>query len=139
MPHLLIVDDDNLVRDALALIMETYGYDVSVAASTQEAIDEVAGGVRPDAILADYRLRGEDTGLRAVQAVRALLGEAVPALILTGDTAPERLREIHGSGLTVLHKPVLGAALVAGISSVLAGFRPQARLPRRRYGEEMRA
>lgn len=139
MPHLLIVDDDNLVRNALALIMETYGYDVSVAASTQDAIDEVAGGVRPDAILADYRLRGEDTGLRAVQAVRALLGEAIPALILTGDTAPERLREIHRSGLTVLHKPVLGAVLVAGIRTALGDVGRQGRLPRRGYGEEMRA
>lgn len=139
MPHLLIIDDDDLVRDALALIMEAYGYEVSVAASTREAIDEVAGGTRPDAILADYRLRGEDTGVRAVQAVRELVGDVIPALILTGDTAPERLREIHGYGLTVLHKPVLGATLMAGLSTALAGFHAQARRPRCNFGDEMRA
>jgi two-component system CheB/CheR fusion protein len=123
MQTLLIVDDDDLVRDALALVMEANGFDVAVAASTAEAIQWVVQGGRPDMVLADYRLRGSDTGVRTVQAVREALRAMVPAIILTGDTSPERLRDINRSGLTVLHKPVLGSTLMAGISSALRGLR----------------
>jgi hypothetical protein len=35
-----------------------------------------------------------------------LLGESLPALLITGDTAPERLREAQASGIPLLHKPV---------------------------------
>jgi len=40
-------------------------------------------------------------------------GEALPALLITGDTGPERLREANASGLHMLHKPVRPAQLRA--------------------------
>lgn len=120
MPHLLIVDDDDLVRNALSLVLEAFGHRVTVAASTKDALAHVTDGHWPDAVIADYRLRNHDTGVRAVQAVREALGEAVPALILTGDTSPERLNEIGQSGLAVLHKPVSGTALLDCINALLS-------------------
>jgi two-component system, sensor histidine kinase len=60
----------------------------------------------PDLILSDYRLRDQMTGAQAVALLRAHWGQPVPAILLTGDTARERLREALSSGMPLLHKPV---------------------------------
>jgi hypothetical protein len=44
--------------------------------------------------------------LEAIAALRNLLGETTPALLISGDTSPDRLREAHASGIPILHKPV---------------------------------
>jgi two-component system, sensor histidine kinase len=41
-----------------------------------------------------------------VRRLRERIGREVPALPISGDTAPERLREAQESGLPLLHKPV---------------------------------
>jgi hypothetical protein len=44
----------------------------------------------------------------------------VPALLISGDTAPERLREAEASGLPLLHKPVPVDTLRAQLLALLA-------------------
>ncbi len=56
--------------------------------------------------MTDYRLRGQRTGGRAIREIRDLLGQNIPALMITGDTVPERLREDLCSSVPLLHKPV---------------------------------
>ena len=46
-------------------------------------------------------------------------GRDVPAVIITGDTGPERLRELSGTGQQLLHKPVQPARLRAVLRHVL--------------------
>ena len=70
--------------------------------------------------MSDYRLRGTQTGVDAIGAIRERLGFALPALLITGDTAPERLRDAHASGLLLLHKPVAAADLRRALSAALA-------------------
>ena len=60
----------------------------------------------PDVLISDYRLRSQRTGAEAIAEVRSLLGRVVPALLITGDTAPERLREALSVGVPLLHKPL---------------------------------
>ena len=60
---------------------------------------------RPDIVLADLRLRGDDDGIAAIHALRELHPD-VPALLVSGDTAPARLRDAHEAKLRLLHKPV---------------------------------
>jgi CheY-like chemotaxis protein len=57
-------------------------------------------------VICDYRLREARTGLEAITALRDLLGEDLPAMLITGDTDPVRLREAMDSGVPLLHKPV---------------------------------
>lgn len=61
---------------------------------------------RPDAIVSDYRLPENHTGIEVIQAIQSEFGDDIPALIITGDTAVEQLREVNNSGYQVLHKPV---------------------------------
>ena len=89
---------------------------------TAEDADEAcarAVEMAPDIVLADFRLRNDCTGLAAIQAVRRALGRDVPAMIITGDTAPHRIAEASASGLRVLHKPLDGCALAQALLETL--------------------
>jgi CheY-like chemotaxis protein len=103
--RLLVVDDDEIVREGMLHLLRDWGCECEAAESIEEAL-ELARVHRPDVVISDYRLREQRTGVEAIAALRALLGESLPALLITGDTAPERLREAQASGIPLLHKPV---------------------------------
>ena len=103
----VIIDDEASVLKALHLILEAWGFDVLAASSEDEAVALLEQHNRlPNAILADYRLRNGRTGTEAIRHIRDLFDSPIPSIIITGDTAPERLREAEASGLSILHKPV---------------------------------
>lgn len=47
-----------------------------------------------------------EDGIGVIEALRAEFNEDIPAVLITGDTGPEHIREIEASGLAVLHKPL---------------------------------
>ena len=58
-PHdhaVLLVEDDSDVRDALAAVLEEFGFVVCEAIDGQEALDQLAAGYRPCAILLDLMM-----------------------------------------------------------------------------------
>jgi signal transduction histidine kinase/ActR/RegA family two-component response regulator len=103
--RVLLIDDDETVRAAMSDLLATWGCWCEAVASGEDAV-RILERFEPDVLLADYRLRSHRTGLEAVHTVRAHMGREVPAAIITGDTAAERLREADASGLTLMHKPV---------------------------------
>lgn len=113
----LLIDDDETVRAAMCDLLASWGCWCEAVASDGDAMP-ILNGFDPDVVLADYRLRSHRTGLQAVQRVRQRLERNVPAAIVTGDTAPERLREAHDSGLPLLHKPVSAERLQATLFSL---------------------
>ena len=79
-----------------------------------------SGALRdPDLILSDYRLRQHRDGLDAVEQIRARIGQAVPAIVVTGDIAAADLRRVTDAGLPRLHKPVGADRLLAAIEAAL--------------------
>ncbi len=119
-PMVLVIDDENAVLRALRMVIEMWNYEVVTATGEDEAIDALVREGRPPAlILADYRLRAGRTGAEAVDHIRQLFGRAIPSVIITGDTAPERIREVRAHGLDIMHKPVQPAALKAVIADVV--------------------
>ena len=117
-PVVLAVDDEPELLADLQTLLGGRGYLVLTATDAADAC-AAAARQRPDLVLADWRLRDGKTGLDAVRAVRQLLGSEVPALIVTGDTAPHRIAEATASGLRVLHKPVDGQALLLALQQAL--------------------
>jgi len=83
------------------------------AAQAQAAVERGA----PDLLLVDFRLRGGDDGIAVVRALRARL-PALPAILISGDTSPERLREASAAGIALLHKPVPIAQLQQLVASL---------------------
>ena len=103
--HVLIIDDDGAVLAGMAQLLQNWGCEVDTASSIEQAL-VLAQLQTPDVVISDYRLRGQRTGAQAITELRELLGVQLPALIITGDTAPERLREALSSGVPLLHKPL---------------------------------
>jgi two-component system, sensor histidine kinase len=114
--RVLVIDDETAVRDAMSVLLEDWGYEVIAVSSLDEAL--AALDVAPDAIIADYRLREERTGADAIRALHRRFALDVPALIVTGDTAPERIIKAKQSGFALLHKPVPPAKLRAFLRAV---------------------
>jgi signal transduction histidine kinase len=108
--RVLVIDDDQIVRESMLHLLRDWGCECDVAESIDEAL-VFARQHPPEIIISDYRLRERRTGGEAIAAVRELLGTAIPALLVTGDTAPERLREAQASGIPILHKPVSAGML----------------------------
>lgn len=116
----MVIDDERSVLQALNLLLETWGYRVVAAESEGEAVERLSAvGECPAAILADYRLREGRTGIQAIERIRAMVGSRVPAVIITGDTSSDGLRDAQASGLTVLQKPVLPPHLQTVLGTVV--------------------
>ena len=78
--HLLVVDDDAAVREALELVLDLSGFEVATAADGREAIRRLARD-SPDAVILDVLMPGLD-GLEVCRRIRAT-GDRTPVLMLT--------------------------------------------------------
>jgi signal transduction histidine kinase len=118
--HVLVIDDEPSIRVGMRTLLEAWGCHVTVAGGRAEAerlLD--AHGLGFDVIVADFRLRQHENGIETIRDLRARIGEDVAALLISGDTAPERLREAHESGLPLLHKPVSADKLLEALVDAL--------------------
>jgi DNA-binding NtrC family response regulator len=118
-PVILVVDDDEDVRETTSLILGTRGFEVLVAASTTEAMTIChARQGRVDALIADLSLPGEGTGELA-RSVNA----AYPAIRMIYATGiPRHVAMNLGlvqPGIPYLEKPLSGDGLVNVLQSVL--------------------
>jgi len=120
----MVIDDELAIREGMHLLLTGWGYEVRTAGSTAEAFARLAHpAATPDLIVCDYRLREGETGLSAIRSLRARYGALIPGVLLTGDTAPDRLREARDSGFLLLHKPVAHGRLRAALANLIAGAR----------------
>lgn len=115
--RVLLVDDDETVRVALTSRLEAWGAEVT-ALDGWPAVQQWLAGPHtvPDLLLTDHRLP-VGNGLQVIDAVRAACGP-VPALMVTGNTAPEDIATFNASGIPVLHKPFPAEQLLAAIGRV---------------------
>ncbi len=116
--RVLVIEDDEAVRVGMLHLLRDWGCACEGAESIEQALAAV-GAFKPDAVISDYRLREQRTGLEAIAALRELLGANLPALLITGDTAPDRLREAQSSGIPLLHKPISPDQLYRELVKVL--------------------
>jgi PAS domain S-box-containing protein len=83
----LVVDDEPLVTQTIAGMLQKHGYAPLTSASAQEALDTVRTGQRPDLILMDIEL---GSGMDGVEAAELLIRDFnIPILFLSGHTEPE--------------------------------------------------
>jgi CheY-like chemotaxis protein len=116
---ILVVDDEPDVRDSMLALLGKWRCEVIAAESCAEMLGKLVSVHRlPDLIVADYRLRGEESGIEVIARLREEFNSQVPALLITGDTGIEHLREAEESGLHVLHKPLNPSRLRALIATL---------------------
>lgn len=116
--RVLVLDDEGTVRAGMRHLLQEWGCECDAAESIEEAL-QLARLHAPDLVISDYRLREQRTGIEAIAALRELLGDTLPAMLITGDTAPDRLREALVSGIPLLHKPVAPSQLYRGLVTLL--------------------
>lgn len=118
--HIIIIDDEEEIRNALKLLLEGWGCKVTELVSLQDTNQKLSLINTPDIILADYRLQNHETGVDVINAIYDFYKNSnIPAAIITGDTAPKRIKEAKDSGFQLLHKPVSGGKLRAILNSLL--------------------
>lgn len=120
--RLLLVDDERDVLLALAGYLELRGAELILASSSREAEAALRGeGGLPDLVVTDYRLGNDDDGVTLLNLLRARYGPSLPGIILTGESSPDTLRILAGSGYPMLSKPVHPQDLESLIAQVLRG------------------
>jgi CheY-like chemotaxis protein len=96
-----------MVKEGTAGLLGNWGYAVLTAGSDEAALMRVAQRQqRPDLIISDYHLASGQTGIRAIEQINAAFGSSIPAILISGDTAAEPLRDANARGYILLHKPV---------------------------------
>jgi signal transduction histidine kinase/CheY-like chemotaxis protein len=133
--QVMVIDDDVLVLDGMRGILQSWGCRVQTAASGTAALASVAdGGGQPDLVISDLRLADGESGIEVIERLRETLGAPVPAFLISGDTAPERLREASAGGYHLLQKPVSPMTLRTTLNRLLKGSEARAPSPHAQVG-----
>ena len=119
--RILIIEDDLEVRELLEVLLAEDGFMVTSAPDGVAALKLAKKAKKaPDLILSDYNLPSAMTGIEAIGKLREQIGQAVPAIILTGDISTAALRDIADHDCQQLNKPVKPKLLLRGIRRLLS-------------------
>lgn len=118
--RILLVEDDELVRQSFAGLLGIWGARVDVFAQAAAALEHLQNhGGQPQLIITDHRLGGDQNGLELARAIAHQQGRPVSTLLITGDTEDEILRHLSAPHIQVLYKPVKPNVLIANINRLL--------------------
>lgn len=118
--RILLVDDDDLVRETVAAQLIDLGYTVRAAPGAQAALLVLAGAEPPDLLLTDFSMPAMN-GLALIRAARDLRPD-LPAILLTGYAGEvEGLADDLPERFALLRKPAEQGELVARIEGLLGG------------------
>ena len=101
----LVVEDDPQAAAGWQQLLQDWGVQVRCAADGAEALDLLAQGFAPQAILCDQRLRSGESGFALLQRLEALCPDAALAMV-SGEWDSPALRQAEEEGYLVLRKPV---------------------------------
>lgn len=113
--------DEVAIQIAMQSLLESWGYEAITAGSCDEMLERIATHrTAPRLIISDYRLRDNASGIDAIERLRTEYNDEIPGMLITGDTAADRLREAQESGFLLLHKPVPNHRLRASLAHLIA-------------------
>ena len=117
MSHVLVVDDDRAVRDALRRALQLHGWTVTTADDGMEALAQVRTSP-PDVIVLDVQMPGVD-GFGVARRLRSE-GDDTPVLMLTArDAVADRVAGLDVGADDYLVKPFALEELVARLRALL--------------------
>lgn len=130
--HLLVIDDDDRIRDLLKRYLLRHGFRVSVAANAHDA-RRLMNGLTFDLLVLDVMMPGED-GFTLTASLRAI--DTVPIILLTarGD-ASDRIKGLSLGADDYLSKPFEPEELVLRIKSILKRQATRPRAQKIKFGD----
>ena len=118
MARILVVDDDDAIRQLLTDALEIEGYDVTAAADGRAAVQLVAVS-RPDFVVLDVMMPHLD-GYSVLREIRAQPGDPVPVLMLTAAADPDSATRAWSDGVDYyMAKPFLADEVINVVNGVL--------------------
>ena len=105
-PKVLVADDERVIADTLAMILNQSGFEARAVYSSEKAL-EVVPEFKPDMLISDV-IMGELNGIDAAIQIRQLL-PSIKILLFSGQAATADLLEkarAQGYEFEILAKPV---------------------------------
>ena len=116
----LVIDDDVTILTAMETVLQNWSCTPVLADSLAQALEKLETLDRPpDVAIMDFRLADGASGIQVMKQINSRLEIELPVIIVTGETAPEQLREVQEAGYPLLHKPVSTASLRSLVSYLL--------------------
>jgi DNA-binding response OmpR family regulator len=116
--EILIVEDDEVIMGTLAYNLSRGGYGVSQATTGAQAL-RLARKLRPDLILLDIMLPGEESGIEVCERIRELDEEVVIVMITAKDSEEDKVRGFEAGADDYVTKPFGMKELAARINANL--------------------
>ncbi|MBT8215900.1 MAG: response regulator transcription factor [Acidimicrobiia bacterium] len=118
----LVVDDEEYIRDLVRTALSFSGYEVAVAADGVTALNEVQR-LRPDLVILDINMPGFD-GFEVVRRLRDA-GDQTPVIFLTArDSAEDKISGFTKGGDDYVTKPFSLEELIVRVEAVLRRTAP---------------
>src|SRR5579862_3283643 len=117
-PKVLVVDDERVIADTLAMILNQSGFEARAVYSGEKAV-ELAASFAPDMLITDV-IMADLNGIDAAIMIRALL-PSIKILLFSGQAATaDLLEKAHAQGydFEILAKPVHPQDLLSKLRSV---------------------
>ena len=118
LPCIYIVDDDEAVRDSLAVLLDAKGYTVSTFPGAAAFLD-TAASLRPGCVIADVRMPGMDGLELQQQLIERVL--PLPLIVITGHgDVPLAVRAMKAGAVDFIQKPFAAEVILASIAAASA-------------------
>ena len=118
---ILVVDDEQAICDAMSMMIQSWKCTPLIASSLSEALTLIhQHDDSIDLIISDLRLQDNENGVDLISAIREELNHDTPAIVLTGDTAVERIELAQAASVVLMHKPIEAEALREQVAELLA-------------------
>lgn len=115
-PAVMVIDDDDHLREAMSLLLQAHGYDVDVCRDAHEALERLAAGATPDVIVLDLIMPRMDGWQFRLEQKREARWANIPVVALSGDTSA-KARAIDAQ--VYLSKPVDNAVLLETVAQLV--------------------
>jgi CheY-like chemotaxis protein len=117
--RVLVVDDEQLVRDLTVQVLERAGYDVVSVGSARDALELVSNGAQLDLVVSDV-VMPELSGVDLLTEIRASRPELPIVLMTGGSPEPERTaRALELGASAIVYKPYTHAELRDAVANAL--------------------
>lgn len=115
---ILVIEDDQEVLQALDALLRNWGHRTILASNKVDAI-YLGKKHKIDAVVSDYQLQNDDNGMAIILLLREYYKDILPAILITGNTSPEVLRELSQYKVPILNKPFLPNQFAERLNEVL--------------------
>jgi len=104
---IFVIDNEQAILDAMQALQSQWSCTFQLFSSIDQAKSFAHNNhTCPDAIICDYRLADDMTGIDAINRLRALYKDDIPAVLISGDTDAELIDNVRREGFYMLRKPI---------------------------------